>query len=83
MGNHPIWLFWDGWEQALDLPGSVAMARWGGFFRALPWSELMPDLDHELVTGGLGEARGLDRVTAAVTADRAARPSPICRRRAR
>jgi hypothetical protein len=70
MGNHPIWLFWDGWQQALDLPASVAMARWGAFFRALPWSELVPDLDYRLVSGGLGEARGLDRVTAAATADR-------------
>jgi hypothetical protein len=69
MGNHPIWLFWEGWQQALDLPGSVAMARWGAFFRALPWSELIPDLENHLVSGGLGEARGLDRVTAAKTAD--------------
>ena len=35
MGNHPIWLFGQGWEAALDLPASVAMARWGGFFRSL------------------------------------------------
>jgi hypothetical protein len=69
-GNHPIWLFWEGWQDALDLPGSLAMARWGGFFRALPWSDLAPDLDRALVTGGLGEARGLDRVTAACTGDR-------------
>ncbi|HVO01082.1 MAG TPA: DUF4038 domain-containing protein [Candidatus Cybelea sp.] len=69
-GNHPIWLFWDGWESALDLPGAHAMARWGAFFRALPWAELVPDLARAFVTGGLGEARGLDRVTAAMTADR-------------
>lgn len=69
-GNHPIWLFWDGWQEAMDLPGSVAMARWGGFFRGLPWHELVPDLERRFVVGGLGEARGLDRVTAAVTADR-------------
>jgi Protein of unknown function (DUF4038)/Putative collagen-binding domain of a collagenase len=69
IGNYPMWLFWDGWLQALDLPGSVAMARWGGFFRALPWSELVPDLGLELVSAGLGEARGLDRVTAALTSD--------------
>ena len=51
MGNYPIWLFWDGWQDALDLPGSVAMARWGGFFRALPWSELVPDLELRLCHG--------------------------------
>jgi hypothetical protein len=69
MGNKPIWLFGDGWESALDLPGSVVMARWGAFFRVLPWAELVPDFDRAIVTSGLGEARGLDRVTAAVTPD--------------
>jgi hypothetical protein len=69
MGNRPIWLFWDGWKEALDFPASMAMARWGSFFRSLPWSELIPDIELRLVTTGLGEARGLDRVTAAKTAD--------------
>lgn len=69
MGNTPIWLFWDGWREALDLPASIAMARWGAFFRALPWAALEPDLDRRLVTAGLGEARGLDRVTPALTTD--------------
>lgn len=69
MGNYPMWLFWDGWQQALDRPASMAMARWGGFFRSLPWSDLVPDIELRLVIAGLGEARGLDRVTAAKTAD--------------
>lgn len=69
MGNNPIWLFWDGWQAALDQPASMAMARWGAFFRALPWADLVPDLECRVVTGGLGEVRGLDRVTAASTAD--------------
>jgi uncharacterized protein DUF4038/collagenase-like protein with putative collagen-binding domain len=69
MGNHPIWLFWTGWQAALDLPGSVAMARWGGFFRSLRWADLRPDVDRRILTGGLGESRGLDRATAAVSAD--------------
>jgi hypothetical protein len=30
----------------------------------------VPDFDHAIVTSGLGEARGLDRVTAAATTDR-------------
>jgi hypothetical protein len=29
----------------------------------------VPDTDHRLVSAGLGEARGLDRMTAALTAD--------------
>jgi hypothetical protein len=69
MGNHPIWLFWTGWQDALDLPASVAMAHLGGFFRALPWADLVPDLDRRILTGGLGESRGLDRATAAATPD--------------
>jgi hypothetical protein len=69
MGNNPIWLFWDGWQAALGLPASIAMARWGAFFRAIQWADLVPDLGHRLVTAGLGEARGLDRLTAAVTGD--------------
>jgi hypothetical protein len=70
MGNNPMWLFRDGWEHALRSPGAVAMARWGDLFRGLPWADLEPDLDHRVATAGLGEARGLDRVTAAVTRDR-------------
>jgi hypothetical protein len=69
MGNNPLWLFWDGWREALDLPGSIAMARWGAFFRGLPWSDLLPDLEDRLVVGGGGERRGLDRATAAMTGD--------------
>lgn len=70
VGNHPIWLFGQGWQAALDFPASKAMVRWGAFFRKLPWHELVPDIEHRLVTAGLGEARGLDRVTAAQTADK-------------
>jgi hypothetical protein len=70
MGNAPIWWFGPGWEAALDMPASVAMARWGAFFRDLPWADLEPDFDRAIVTAGLGEARGLDRVTAAATPDR-------------
>ncbi len=69
MGNHPIWLFWDGWQAALELPGSIAMARWGDFFRSLPWAELAPDTELRVLTGGLGESRGLDRAIAASTPD--------------
>jgi hypothetical protein len=67
MGNNPVWLFWDGWEAALDLPASEAMSRWGAFFREIPWADLVPDTQQELAIRGLGEARGLDRVTAALT----------------
>ena len=45
------------------------MARWGAFFRGLPWGDLKPDLKRRIATDGLGEARGLDRVTTASTDD--------------
>jgi hypothetical protein len=67
MGNKPMWLFGDGWRDAFRSPGSVAMGRWGEFLRALPWYDLEPDQGHAFATAGLGEARGLDRVTAAVS----------------
>jgi hypothetical protein len=69
MGNNPIWLFGDGWREALDLPASRAMTIWGDFFRALPWAQLEPDLDERLVIAGAGEARGLDRAMTAMTPD--------------
>jgi len=69
IGNKPMWLFGAGWQDQLRSPASLAMARWGDFFRALPWARLVPDQDHAFATAGLGEARGLDRVTAAVSAD--------------
>jgi hypothetical protein len=69
MGNKPIWPFEEGWQAALDLPGSIAMARWGAFFRGLRWGDLRPDLKHRIGIDGLGEARGLDRVTVASTDD--------------
>ena len=69
IGNKPMWLFGAAWQDQLRSPASLAMARWGDFFRALPWARLVPDQDHAFATAGLGEARGLDRVTAAVSAD--------------
>jgi hypothetical protein len=69
-GNRPLWLFDPGWEAALDSEGSRDMARLAGFFRSRPWQELVPDLEHKLVTSGLGEFNGLDYAAAAATPDR-------------
>jgi hypothetical protein len=69
-GNLPIWPFRTGWPEALDLPGSLAMQRFGEFFAALPWTELQPDTDRSIGADGLGEARGLDRATVAAIKDR-------------
>ena len=69
MGNRPIWLFDPGWQIAMDLPGSVGMMHWGKLFRSRPWFDLVPDQKHEVVTGGLGEFRGLDYLAAGRTPD--------------
>jgi hypothetical protein len=69
MGNRPIWLYDPGWQAAMDLPGSVGMMHWGRLFQSRKWSDLVPDQKHEVVTGGLGEFRGLDYLAAARTAD--------------
>lgn len=69
MGNKPMWLFGDGWPDALASPASVAMARWGAYVRALPWADMEPDIDGSVAIAGRGEARGLDRVTTALSGD--------------
>ena len=69
MGNHPLWDFGPGWQAAMDAPGSMAMMHWGRLFRSRPWYDLVPDKDHQVVTGGLGEFWGLDYLTAAATPD--------------
>lgn len=68
-GNNPIWLFAEGWKDALDWPGSVAMERWGAYFRAFRWYDLKPDFRSEVLIAGEGEHRGLDSALAARTGD--------------
>jgi len=69
MGNFPVWSFGPGWQAALDSPGSAALMHWGRLFRSRPWNELVPDTDHKLVTGGIGEYWGFDYLAAAATPD--------------
>jgi hypothetical protein len=74
-GNNPIWHF-DGpglfpeeasWQDALDQPGSLSMARLGQIVDSLTWWKLRPDLDGALLTAGGG--RGDDRAVAALACD--------------
>jgi hypothetical protein len=71
MGNRPIWLFDPGWQAALSSIASKDMARLKVLFTSRPWSELVPDARHEVVTDGLGEFNGLDYLAAARTQDAA------------
>jgi hypothetical protein len=67
MGNKPMWMFGPGWEQALDSPGAVAMARLRHLIDDLPWWDLAPDAAHSVVAAGIGELNGLDFCAAAAT----------------
>jgi len=44
------------WRKWLDSPGAQHMAHFGCFFRSLDWFRLVPDVEHEVLTGGLGKA---------------------------
>jgi hypothetical protein len=79
-GCTPIWWFNDNWEDWLDSAGSRGMANFGRAFRGRPWWEFVPEpavgviwdprwQGRRLVTGGLGESRGLDFCAAARTPD--------------
>lgn len=68
-GNRPIWLFDNGWQDALQCCGSIGMMHWGNLFRSRDWHNLIPDQKHQVVTDGLGELRGLDYLSAARTAN--------------
>lgn len=68
-GNRPIWGFFPGWQKELDGHGGRDMAILSKFVKFIPWNELEPDDKHEIVTKGLGEFRGLDYLSAAISAD--------------
>jgi hypothetical protein len=68
-GNRPLWLFDSGWKEALNAPGAKSLVYLDKLFDALPWHELVPDGAHRVVTAGLGEANGMDWLTAAHTRD--------------
>jgi hypothetical protein len=69
MGNKPIWMFDPGWQEAVASDGAAGLSRWGGFFRSVEWSTLVPDHEKTLVSGGRGEARGLNQIGAARSGD--------------
>ena len=69
MGNHRLDLSDPGWQQAMELAGSVGMQIWGQLFHSRSWYDLIPDQKHEVVKSGLGEFNGLDYLAAAKTPD--------------
>ena len=69
LGNRPIWLFDPGWEKAIDAQGSRDMVHVKTLFSSRAWYDLIPDQQHKIVTGGVGEYNGTDYLAAAITRD--------------
>jgi hypothetical protein len=70
LGTYPVWLFGGAWKELLDSPGARHMQHFNNLFAPRRWWELVPDVGHAVVAGGLGEFRGLDMCTTAITPDR-------------
>jgi hypothetical protein len=79
-GCTPVWWFSDGWEEALDTPGSRGMTHFADAFGGRRWWDLVPEppagvkwdprwQGERLVLSGLGESRGLDFCSVARTPD--------------
>jgi hypothetical protein len=83
VGNYPLWGFYPGWQAAMDATASTDMEIVLRLFQSRAWYDLVPDLGgtarfsdsaavpltRGVVTGGIGEERGLDYVAAARTSD--------------
>jgi hypothetical protein len=61
-GNNPIWKFANGWENALNSDGSIAMGHLSKLFQSRAWFRFRPD-NSVIVTGGSAGT------TAAITSD--------------
>jgi hypothetical protein len=74
-GNHYTWQFANGWKTNIDTPGSAQMAHAAKLLQNKQWYNLVPDQNHQVVTGGLGTysssatIAGNDYLTAASTPD--------------
>ena len=53
-GNNYTWTFRSGWQSNIDTTGVTQFTIWKNFFTSLRWQDLVPDQDHSVVTGGLG-----------------------------
>lgn len=53
-GNNPIWRFDRGWQAALSSPAATSMGFVPKLFQSRPWTTLVPDDAHQVVTAGIG-----------------------------
>ena len=53
-GNHYIWFFDTVWETYLDSPGALQMIHLKNLFSIRRWYDLIPDINHTVMTAGYG-----------------------------
>jgi hypothetical protein len=53
-GNRYTWSLTPGWDSYMDTPGVTQITIWKNFFSSLPWQNLVPDENHEILTKGQG-----------------------------
>jgi hypothetical protein len=63
-GNRPMWDFWDGWQDALNSPGSQSMRHFRDLVYSRNWQQLEPDWNHQVLISGYGTL-GADYAAAA------------------
>src|SRR4051812_402258 len=64
----PNWYEFRNWRTNMDTTGSKETTLWFKLFASRPWYNLVPDLNHTAVTGGLNSSGSTDFVCAARTA---------------
>ncbi|MFN8548756.1 MAG: DUF4038 domain-containing protein [Candidatus Eisenbacteria bacterium] len=53
-GNGYTWPFVSGWQEHLDTPGATQVGYLKTFFDPRPWTTLVPDTTHTVITSGYG-----------------------------
>ena len=66
MGNRPIWLFDEGWREAIESPLAAQHSVVRALIDRLPWQDYRPDLEHRVLTAGWGGVFNMERAGFAV-----------------
>ncbi len=69
-GNGDIWRFAPHWVASLNSPGTSSMQHLRSFFAEVPWTELVVDLQGEILVSGQGTYGSSDYAVLARAADR-------------
>ena len=70
-GNYPLFEFNSGWDDpsVLESQGSLDFQRSGALLKSRAWNNLVPDLNHTLLTDGYGDISLATYAAAALTKD--------------